>query len=134
MVEQLPDTAQRSLGRRLSLVVVALTMIAPFSIDTYLPSMPDIAREFGVSSFYLQQTLSLYLIAFAGMTLVYGPLSDAFGRRNVVLGRRHIQIGFSAGVSKKLFDGQAIGAHDQGAEAAVGFLDDGLQSFFEHAR
>jgi len=60
-------------------------MLAPFSIDTYLPSFPDIAQEFSVSSLYLQQTLSFYLLAFAVMTLVYGPLSDAFGRRRVVL-------------------------------------------------
>ncbi len=75
----------RVLARRLTMVVVALTIIAPFSIDTYLPSLPDIAHEFNASQFYLQQTLSFYLIAFAAMTLVYGPLSDTFGRRNVVL-------------------------------------------------
>lgn len=75
----------RALVRRLVIVVVALTVIAPFSIDTFLPSLPTIAQEFGASEFYLQQTLSLYLIGFAVMTLVYGPLSDAFGRRNVVL-------------------------------------------------
>ncbi len=69
----------------MSSVVVALTIIAPFSTDAYLPSLPDIAAEFGVSGFYLQQTLSVYMIAFAAMTLVYGPLSDTFGRRTVVL-------------------------------------------------
>jgi DHA1 family bicyclomycin/chloramphenicol resistance-like MFS transporter len=77
--------AARVSTRRLALVVVALSIIAPFTIDTYLPSLPDIGNEFGVSDFYLQQTLSLYLIAFAAMTLVYGPLSDTFGRRRVVL-------------------------------------------------
>lgn len=60
-------------------------MLAPFSIDTYLPSFPDIAREFAVPPLYLQQTLSFYLLAFAVMTLVYGPLSDSYGRRRVVL-------------------------------------------------
>ena len=75
----------RASTRRLALVVVALAIIAPFTIDTYLPSLPDIGSEFDVSDFYLQQTLSLYLIAFAAMTLVYGPLSDTFGRRRVVL-------------------------------------------------
>src|SRR3954464_15490492 len=79
------SVVHRGLARRLTMVVVALTMIAPFSIDTYLPSLPDIAREFNTSQFYLQQTLSFYLMAFAAMTLVYGPLSDAFGRRNIVL-------------------------------------------------
>ncbi len=88
---------RRTLGRRLALVVVALTIIAPFSIDTYLPSLPDIAREFNVSGFYLQQTLSLYLIAFAAMTLVYGPLSDTFGRRRVVLVSAAIYVASSIG-------------------------------------
>jgi DHA1 family bicyclomycin/chloramphenicol resistance-like MFS transporter len=60
-------------------------MLAPFSIDTYLPSFPDIAQEFAASPVAMQQTLSLYLLAFAVMMLVYGPLSDAFGRKNVVL-------------------------------------------------
>lgn len=79
------ERTQSSHRRRLAFVVVALTVLAPFSIDTYLPSLPDIARDLNSSDFYLQQTLSLYLVAFAAMTLVYGPLSDAFGRRNVVL-------------------------------------------------
>jgi len=74
-------------GRRLAVTVALLSMLAPFSIDTYLPSFPDIAAEFAVSPVYLQQTLSFYLLAFAVMTLVYGPLSDSFGRRRVVLGR-----------------------------------------------
>ncbi len=73
------------IGMRLTWMVAALAMLAPFSIDTYLPSFPDIGRELSVSSWGLQQTLSLYLLAFGGMTLVYGPLSDAFGRRTVVL-------------------------------------------------
>jgi DHA1 family bicyclomycin/chloramphenicol resistance-like MFS transporter len=75
----------RHYGWRLSAIVAMLAMVAPFSIDTYLPSFPDIGHELSVSAWGLQQTLSLYLLAFGGMTLVYGPLSDAFGRRNVVL-------------------------------------------------
>ncbi len=72
-------------GYRLSLIVAVLAMLAPFSIDTFLPSFPDIALEFGASDWQLQQTLSLYLIAFGATTLIYGPLSDAFGRRRVIL-------------------------------------------------
>lgn len=72
-------------GRWLAVTVALLAMLAPFSIDTYLPSFPDIAREFAVSPLYLQQTLSFYLLAFAVMTLVYGPLSDTYGRRAVAL-------------------------------------------------
>lgn len=60
-------------------------MLAPFSIDTYLPSFPDIGRELAASPLALQQTLSFYLLAFGAMMLVYGPLSDAYGRRRVIL-------------------------------------------------
>ena len=87
----------RHSGRRLAVIVALLAMLAPFSIDTYLPSFPDIAHEFNTSSLYLQQTLSFYLLAFAGMTLVYGPLSDAFGRRLVILGAVAVYIGTSIG-------------------------------------
>lgn len=65
--------------------MAALAMLAPFTLDTYLPSFPDIAEEFGTGPAGMQQTLSLYLLAFAFTTLVYGPASDAFGRRRVVL-------------------------------------------------
>jgi DHA1 family bicyclomycin/chloramphenicol resistance-like MFS transporter len=84
-------------GLRLALIVAALSMLAPFSIDTYLPSFPDIGRELSVSTWGLQQTLSLYLLAFGSMTLVYGPLSDAFGRRNVVLVSVVIYVAASVG-------------------------------------
>lgn len=67
------------------MVVAALAMLAPFTIDTYLPSFPDIAEQLSASGLQMQQTLSLYLFAFAASTLVYGPLSDSFGRRRVVL-------------------------------------------------
>ncbi len=70
----------------LSLVVAALAMLAPFTIDTYLPSFPDIAAQLTASPLQMQQTLSLYLFAFAVSTLFYGPLSDSFGRRRVVVG------------------------------------------------
>lgn len=84
-------------GRRLAVIVALLAMLAPFSVDTYLPSFPDIASEFNTSTLYLQQTLSFYLLAFAGMTLVYGPLSDAFGRRAVILGAVAVYVATSIG-------------------------------------
>jgi DHA1 family bicyclomycin/chloramphenicol resistance-like MFS transporter len=77
---------QRPVGDRLTFTVALLMMIAPFSVDTYLPSLPDIAREFAAAEWQVQQTLSLYLVAFALTTLAYGPLSDAYGRRAVVVG------------------------------------------------
>lgn len=60
-------------------------MLGPFSIDTFLPSFPALARDFAVSSLELQQTLSAYLLPFAVMTLFHGTLSDSYGRRPVIL-------------------------------------------------
>ncbi|MHB1229749.1 MAG: multidrug effflux MFS transporter [Halothiobacillus sp.] len=66
-------------------LVASLLMIAPFTVDAYLPSFPAIAQEFGVDDATMQLTLSLYLWFFGGMMLVHGPLSDRFGRRHMVL-------------------------------------------------
>src|SRR5262245_45455136 len=60
-------------------------MLGPFSIDTYLPSFPAIARDFAVTPLQVQQTLSAYLAPFAVMMLLHGTLSDSFGRRPVIL-------------------------------------------------
>jgi len=60
-------------------------MLAPFSIDTYLPSFTSLGEEFQISQEALQQSISLYLIAFAATTLIYGSLSDSFGRRRVII-------------------------------------------------
>lgn len=60
-------------------------MLGPFSIDTYLPAFPAIQSSLQASSIEVQQTLSAYLLSFSAMALWHGALSDAFGRRNVVL-------------------------------------------------
>ena len=60
-------------------------MIGALSIDAYLPALPAIAEHFSVTMTAAQQSLSIYLFAFAFMTLFYGTLSDSFGRRPVIL-------------------------------------------------
>jgi MFS transporter, DHA1 family, multidrug resistance protein len=69
----------------LTLMLAGLAMLGPFCIDTYLPSFAAIGREFGVAPVLVQQTLSFYLLCFAGMMLFHGTLSDSFGRRPVIL-------------------------------------------------
>src|SRR5699024_5333213 len=61
------------------------SMLMPLSIDMYLPSMPAIAREFHVSDGAVQLTISNYLIGFGLGQLFYGPLSDSFGRKPIIL-------------------------------------------------
>jgi len=69
----------------LAVLLAGLGMLGPFSIDTYLPAFEGIARSTGATPVQLQQTLSSYLLGFAVMNLFHGALSDAIGRRPVVL-------------------------------------------------
>ena len=82
-----PDAATLWKGPRWALAVLlaALGMLGPFSIDTYLPAFAGIARSLGATPVEIQQTLSAYLLSFAFMSLFHGALSDSFGRRPVVL-------------------------------------------------
>ena len=71
--------------RGLAFLLASLSALGPFSIDTYLPSFPEIAEKLGATQWQVQQTLSVYLLAFAVMTLWHGAISDRFGRRRVIL-------------------------------------------------
>jgi DHA1 family bicyclomycin/chloramphenicol resistance-like MFS transporter len=71
--------------RRLAPMLAALAMFGPFSIDTIFPAFPAIARELGATPIAMQQTISVYMIAYAFMSLFHGPLSDSLGRRRVIL-------------------------------------------------
>ena len=89
-----PDVSpdKPSLRRRInpeSLGVVALLTLAvalgPLATDLYLPSLPAIGRYFAADVAATQLTLSVFLVGFAVSQLVYGALSDRFGRRPVML-------------------------------------------------
>ncbi len=71
--------------RGFALLLAALSALGPFSIDTYLPSFPEMAEKLGATPLEVQQTLSAYLIPFAAMALWHGALSDALGRKRVIL-------------------------------------------------
>lgn len=66
-------------------LLAALATLGPFSIDTYLPSFGDIGASLGATELQVQQTLTAYLMPFALMTLWHGAISDALGRRRVIL-------------------------------------------------
>lgn len=63
----------------------ALSMVSPFTIDTFYPSFHAMAAEFHLSGWEIQQTLSVYMVPLAFMSLIQGPLSDAIGRRPVMV-------------------------------------------------
>jgi len=81
-----PARPEPVVGRRnLAVMLGGLSLLGPLSIDAYLPAFADIQRDFHASTADLQLTLTGYLLAFACMSLMHGPLSDAFGRRRVIL-------------------------------------------------
>ena len=71
--------------RRLALLLGGLAMFGPFSIDTIFPAFPSMGAQLGADKVAMQQTISVYLVAYALMSVVHGPLSDAIGRRRVIL-------------------------------------------------
>jgi DHA1 family bicyclomycin/chloramphenicol resistance-like MFS transporter len=59
--------------------------MAPLTVDMFLPSLPTMSDEFAASESALQLAVTLFIIAFAGSQLVYGPASDRIGRRPALL-------------------------------------------------
>jgi DHA1 family bicyclomycin/chloramphenicol resistance-like MFS transporter len=66
-------------------MLAMLAMLAPFSIDTYLPAFPAVEKSLDASYLQVQQTLTAYLFTYAVMMLWHGAISDAVGRRPVIL-------------------------------------------------
>lgn len=68
------------------MLLASLTMLGPFSIDTAFPAFADMRDDFGVGSAQTQWVVSAYMLAFALMSPFHGPLSDAIGRKPVIVG------------------------------------------------
>jgi len=64
-----------------AVVLGLITAIGPFAIDMYLPALPSIKQSFGASTAEAQMSLMVFFIALGICQLVYGPVSDMFGRR-----------------------------------------------------
>ncbi|MEP6955878.1 MAG: multidrug effflux MFS transporter [Chthoniobacterales bacterium] len=71
--------------RSLPWLIAALSMIGPFAIDTYLPSFREMEGSLRATPLQVQQSLTAYLLPFALMSLWHGSISDALGRRRVIL-------------------------------------------------
>ncbi|OWJ67187.1 multidrug effflux MFS transporter [Inquilinus limosus] len=69
----------------IAVVLTLLTGFGPMSTDVYLPSLPALVTAFGTDVATVQLTLSVFLVGFAVAQLVYGPVSDRFGRRPAIL-------------------------------------------------
>jgi DHA1 family bicyclomycin/chloramphenicol resistance-like MFS transporter len=83
--------------RRLALLLAGLAMFGPFSIDTIFPAFLLLGERMQVDQVAVQQTISVYLLFYGLMSLAHGPLSDAFGRKRVIIGGLVLFIGASIG-------------------------------------
>ena len=91
------SSPKRAYRADLPVLLAFLTALGPFSVDAYLPSFPEIGRDLHATPLQVQQTLSIFLICFAFMTLWHGAISDALGRRRVTLVSLVLFVGASAG-------------------------------------
>lgn len=69
----------------LTVLLASLTGIGPLSMDLYVPSLPAIGRALHAPTEQVQLTISSYLLGFAAGQILYGPISDRFGRKPVLL-------------------------------------------------
>lgn len=69
----------------LAFVLAALNSIGPFTIDAYLPAFPAIEKDLATNAIAMQQSLTAYMIPFSVMMLWHGAISDALGRKRVIV-------------------------------------------------
>lgn len=69
--------------------LILLSLLAafpPLSTDMYLPAIPRIASQWGITMAQANLSLVIYFVSFSVCLLIHGPLSDRFGRKPVLLG------------------------------------------------
>lgn len=113
-------------------VVVFLSLllgIQPLATDLYLPALPAITAAFAAPMSQVQATLTALLLSFGAAQLVWGPVSDRFGRRPVLLAGLGAYVLASIGsalaasieqlILWRIVQGTAMGASVMGARAIV---------------
>ncbi len=70
----------------MTVVLGMMTAMGPISTDFYIPALPQLVTDLGTTPARVQWTMSAYLIGFALAQILYGPLSDKFGRKPVLMG------------------------------------------------
>ncbi|UCH72954.1 MAG: multidrug effflux MFS transporter [Rhodospirillales bacterium] len=70
----------------MTILLTALVALGPISTSLYIPSMPRLVVEFGTEPELVQRSFTIFMLGFASTQLIYGPLSDRYGRRPVLVG------------------------------------------------
>ena len=103
--------------------MAALTMLGPFSIDTYLPAFPAMESALAATEVQMQLTLTVYFIGFAIVSLFHGAISDAVGRKPVILSALAVYCVASIGCAlSNSLDALLVFRTLQGCFAGAGFV------------
>jgi DHA1 family bicyclomycin/chloramphenicol resistance-like MFS transporter len=78
-------TSPRPLARPLIALLIAMSGVGSLSLNLLVPALPGLVAKFAADPSSVQLTVSLYILGLAIAQLLFGPLSDRFGRRPVVL-------------------------------------------------
>ena len=65
--------------------ITFINMFVPLSTDVYLPALPEMGNYFAASEFLVGLTLTIFFFVFAVSMVLFGPLSDKFGRRPILI-------------------------------------------------
>lgn len=84
---------------RLIALLAALTAFGPMSLDLYLPAFPEIARDFSTTTGEVQLTFSAALVGLGAGQVLWGPLSDRYGRRRPLLVGVVVFVAASVGIA-----------------------------------
>jgi DHA1 family bicyclomycin/chloramphenicol resistance-like MFS transporter len=107
----------------LAVLLGGLSMVSPFSIDTFFPAFNAMQKALRVEPWQLQQVLTAYMIPFAFAALVHGPLSDALGRRPVMIwGMALYTLGSIACTVAQNYEALIAARAVQGMTAGVGVV------------
>ena len=86
LTENASKIQQKYLGAKGLIVLIAvMNMFVPLSIDLYLPALPTIGTEFAATPLMVNLTLVSFFLFFAVGILLFGPVSDKYGRRKILL-------------------------------------------------
>ena len=67
------------------LLLAIITIVGTLAMHMFIPALPDAAKHLGASNAQMQQTITVYIVGLAVGQLIYGPMSDALGRRPMLL-------------------------------------------------
>lgn len=111
-------------GKGLIGLIAFLSAFVPLSTDLYLPALPGMAKYFGVPASAVNLTLILFFLFFSIGMLFWGPLSDKYGRRPILIGGLILYAAASvlcacAGTVHHLIAARILQAAGAGAACAV---------------